>query len=654
MNILSLVTFATLLFFGGISHAQFKITFNESLPPEVLHSAGVSDFIKRTTDRLPQLVKQEIGSEVVFSFKRLRGKDDIPLECKKTLSGGPNIKAEAAYESLGVLGNTTKRKSSGKYHVTLHEPLLREILLGMDKSGDIPCLIYQNYFEVAVGAAIHEIIHIYDSVDRSTFKNIPSKISDRSQFQNLVGCYMGISELNNKNKLYSQSPNMYEFRNCEEAFAVNAEHFLIDSMFKCRRPAVYNFYRTTFWFEGPSSNCSPDTRVLVGKNYYPTLLDPNRVYEIHYFFAGKGEALMSRWGHAMYRIIMCAPKRKEVGPVCLEDLAYHVIVSFRADVTNFAINPFDAFFGGYPSQLFLLTLPEVLHEYTRRELREVFSLPIKLASYQREQFIYRTLQQYWDYQGSYAFLTNNCATEAQRLLKSALPEGHPFQMKSAISPLGMQELLEDLGMIDTKLAKLDDDKTNPEGIKLGYYFRSLREEYNRIFGMLRGLGAFQEFGDLEHLFSESKQHHRLRDFNILISRGDKSFRLKISSAFILLENYFEDLLVSDVEKEVMKMLAQHEKNHGKDSQDPLSVQLRKLADQRQLLLPWKTLKYSNLYGIPQLTEWKKDIEILEDANRLNNTLHESLDLLTELGVINYQEVFASKALKDIFRNSVAR
>jgi hypothetical protein len=86
----------------------------------------------------------------------------------------------------------------------------------------------------------------------------------------------------------------------------------------------------------------------------PTLtrvIDPARIYQIHYLFAGKGKEMMSRWGHAMFRLVICAPG-KPVGPSCLQDFSHHVVVSYRANVEDMTMSYKKGMDGSYASQLF--------------------------------------------------------------------------------------------------------------------------------------------------------------------------------------------------------------------------------------------------------------------------------------------------------------
>src|SRR3546814_3856744 len=85
---------------------------------------------------------------------------------------------------------------------------------------------------------------------------------------------------------------------------------------------------------------------------------------------------MSRWGHSMLRLVVCAPGRPR-GPDCRLDLQYHLVLSFRAFVDDVQVSSWRGLTGSYPSRLYLLPLQQVVDEYTRVELRGLQSIPLR-------------------------------------------------------------------------------------------------------------------------------------------------------------------------------------------------------------------------------------------------------------------------------------
>src|SRR5262249_50277007 len=154
----------------------------------------------------------------------------------------------------------------------------------------------------------------------------------------------------------------------------------------------------------------------------PVDLDSERIYQIHYLFAAKGDDLSSRWGHAMFRLVRCAPARQQVDARCLEDVQDHIVLSFVANLqTDLSISAWKGLSGKYISQLTIKPMVEAINEYTELSFRDLQSLPLRLTEDEKRQFVHHALELYWSYGGRYYFLTNNCANESLRLIQSALP-----------------------------------------------------------------------------------------------------------------------------------------------------------------------------------------------------------------------------------------
>src|SRR3546814_10543459 len=86
---------------------------------------------------------------------------------------------------------------------------------------------------------------------------------------------------------------------------------------------------------------------------------------------------VSRWGHSMLRLVICAPDRPR-GPDCRLDLDQHLVLPYRAFVGDVQLSSWDGLVGKYPSRLFVLPLAQVIDEYTKTELRSLASVPLNL------------------------------------------------------------------------------------------------------------------------------------------------------------------------------------------------------------------------------------------------------------------------------------
>src|SRR5690606_7635007 len=126
---------------------------------------------------------------------------------------------------------------------------------------------------------------------------------------------------------------------------------------------------------------------------------------------------MSRWGHSMLRLVICAPGRPR-GPACRLDLEHHLVLSYRAFVGDVQLSNWDGLTGAYPSRLFILPLAQVIEEYTKVELRSLASVPLRLSRGEIEELAARAAEQHWSYDGDYWFLSNNCAVETLKLLRT--------------------------------------------------------------------------------------------------------------------------------------------------------------------------------------------------------------------------------------------
>lgn len=285
----------------------------------------------------------------------------------------------------------------------------------------------------------------------------------------------------NLNQAFDRSPNPQEFRSVEDTFAINHEFFMKDPEFKCRRPSYYKYYSNLF-------KMTPHADAACKMNHQVTLIsessnesnltisrdvDPSRIYQIHYLFAGKGKQMMSRWGHAMFRLVLCAPG-KPVGPSCLQDYANHIVISYRANVEDMNINYAKGMKGAYASQLFLMNMSEVVAEYTKGEFRDIISLPMKMNREEITHFTDKLLENYWSYKGRYYFITNNCATEAMNLLRAAFPTNAKIQTANIVTPLGLYNYL-----VKNKITDPEIINNKSLAISLGYLFPGVSQKLEK-------------------------------------------------------------------------------------------------------------------------------------------------------------------------------
>lgn len=389
------------------------------------------------------------------------------------------------------------------------------------------------------------------------------KISKDLSFQNAAGFFKsGLVFKRNKN-LNTNLENLYanvDLTKPKNAFGLYFSLYLKDENFACRHPSMNDFFDQTFTREREKKCEATNTVVLASNN--PNLADDlikeidfSRVYQIHYLFAGKGRAAMSRWGHAMFRIVMCRPGR-EVGPDCLKDIAHHLVFGFRANVEELKISYLKGLQGKYESRIFIQPLFEVIEEYTDGEYRDVSSLPLKFSRDQINQFLNRSLEYYWTYKGKYYFLTNNCATEAIRLLKSAYLFNSKIQKETIITPSGLYDLLIDLGLVDDEV--LNDEET---AIYKGYLFKGVDKTLVEALGLFtkttkkldEDLKNFQQLGSLKRLESYKRVFHQ----NI-----EKQNLKNIVTKALIIESKIEKSLKQRLNSKVLAVASGEEKMDG--------------------------------------------------------------------------------------------
>lgn len=331
-------------------------------------------------------------------------------------------------------------------------------------------------WQQARAALIHELGH---ALDRSAHGGW----SGQSRFLDLAGWQQRpLWPGRSRNHFSLRSPDRYELESPAEFFAVNLEHYLLDPDYACRRPLLHAWFAETLGAPRQlgAAQCPqalPFMQAGEQEGQADLLdLDPARVYEIDYLLAEGNEKLMSRWGHSMLRLVVCAPGRT-LGPACRMDLQYHLVLSFRAFVGDVQISSWRGLTGSYPSRLFVLPLSRVIEEYTKVELRGVSSTPLRL---QRDE-IHTVLQQaarlHWDYDGRYYFISNNCAVETGKLLGDGTPRLGAAELLS-ITPTGLLHSLR-------AEALADPPRDRAQALRGGYYFESAAAHYALVFEVAR-------------------------------------------------------------------------------------------------------------------------------------------------------------------------
>ncbi|WP_246197487.1 DUF4105 domain-containing protein [Pseudoxanthomonas sacheonensis] len=442
----------------------------------------------------------------------------------------------------------------------------------------------------ALSAVLHELAHFYDRTAQGRLSRAP-RLLDLAGWQ-VSPLRLGLRT--SRNAFGDRSPDPYELDRASEFVAVNLEYFLLDPDYACRRPALYRFFSEHFDWAPAHAGCAPGQVFLQadadsGESAL-LRLDPSRVYAVDYLLAEPNQQPMSRWGHSMLRLVICAPDRPP-GPDCRLDLRYHRVLSFRAFVDDVQISSWRGLTGSYPSRLFLLPLEQVIDEYTKVELRGLQSIPLRLDPAEIAGLLERAAQTHWTYDGRYYFLGNNCAVETFKLLHDGVPRlaGEPL---ASITPTGLLRRLKKAGIADASV--LDDPA---EALRLGYRFESAGAHYQAMFDVARsGLGLPQQ-GVREWLELAPTQRAPW------LERGD----LRASAALLLLEEAAlrqQELLVRD---ELKRRYLGHGAQQGGNAFDGEAA-LRDFLRVEGFLSHPAALLPNGSYGLPQ-TDERKTLEL---------------------------------------------
>jgi hypothetical protein len=544
----------------------------------------------------------------------------IPQEMKSALRGTYTVDLDSAKNTSDVCKEALDFDKLVRIDIILAR---RRILIqpALFKFLESPktCGSYSGH-QLMVSAMIHQLAHQYDlsnqiwdnktdqqeirsclnqyPKEKGKYTNPPSpvcqyyletnyKISDSLNYRSLAD-FKGIRS-DSKNELVARIGNSEELTSVQEHFALNLTQHLLDSTYACRRPAINSFFETLLKSKAfPDGSCDKNTFIFTSAGGWKINIDPKKVYQVHYLFASKGEEISSRWGHAMIRLVTCAPDRTEVGPACLEDVAYHVILSYRANIDDVIINNWDGLTGKYPSQLMTFPNGNIVDEYTSGQWRELISLPLKFTEKQKDLFVLSALEHIWSYSGSYKFLTNNCATEADQLVRAVLPKNHPYQSVGSITPLGMYTDLNRYKLIDVSLV---DDKIKARAA--GHFYPSRKVALDAAYDKAKKL--YGGYKDITELTLQSTAAERREVYEHIESYED------IGSVY-LVEKYISSVVERGLQAVISRSI-----QSDRLTDVELGESIDKLIASGQNRLPWKFATKG--YGIPLASEIISDEEV---------------------------------------------
>lgn len=576
--------FAPLFFFLVLCPSLFAETRSSSDFHYVLKAKNleltaqirIKQFLDEAADRLPLKFKMAIARPIRIRFLPLDQEQAIHVPCE----------SEKAFRQIyGAVRWPALKGRKFARTIDLHQAFIPVILQGREASKAYSCG-HHHLYDLALATLIHETAHLYD------FSVPQGLVSGRRTYRQLMGWKNSMTGAYPKNQFTLRSPDPYEFSSISENFAVNIEYFLLDSEYACRRPAAYRYLSRQLEFEPFRDRvCQQNTEVVLSGARFIGSLDALRVYQVHYLFAAKGQQMMSRWGHAMLRLVVCAPGRATVDEQCLKDTEHHLVVSFRANISDLMIDTLRGVFGGYPSQLFLYSLNEIIDEYTRKEMRDVISLPLKLTEEEKTQLVKRVAELFWEYSGDYYFISNNCATETADLLKAVLRDSHPLQNTAIFTPKGLFRNLIQLGLADAQVLT---DRI--EAKKLGFYFPSNRESLLSSFEYLRQNGL-KNYTQLDDYLDQSDAAVRRKIYSQLqLPKPGKDRRL--AAAFFLLESQVRRTLTKWIDDETVALILGLEDQSQKNKlPSEVIALLKRYQSPRFQMNPWFLVQTQSSYGV---------------------------------------------------------
>lgn len=553
---------------------SFSLKVDESFSKDKREVAQASKFVQEVEALVPKLIKQSIQNTITVKFVSFKENNDItelPFDrCTET--------SNILYAQVSKFDRET---------IKISKLFLPEIMKGEEGSTSFNCG-HKNYYKKAIATVLHEIAHLYDykKIRSDIHKKNVEECFDKSEkewkgsdkcrsvkqeqinkktvsglydFYKLANWQQKIFSKQNKNLSTHRSIDPYENKNLEEHYAVNFEFFIMDSEYKCHRPSYYNFFSRIFNVKPfEDVDCKMNTKIILDDKKTEIDIAPDRVYRIDYLLASGGEGIMSGFGHSMFRLVVCAPFRKTVSEDCVKDKLYHVVLSYRANVTDIKSNAIKGVFGGYDSVLYMLSLPSVIEEYTMGELRDLMSMPIHLTREQKKNVINRVLETYWEYAGNYKFLSANCASESHDLLQSGMLD-HDIKYGNVVKPYSLMEEI-----IDKGLSRDDYFTDKKKAIEAGLLFES---DAKRLEEIKREL-----VGEEENDFFTYKRPTTKRRDTVTYTTIRKKKEIK---------DIIKEIQVSKLEEIYEGVLKENSPNELKDKLQKLSILTQGVMNTRQ-------------------------------------------------------------------------
>ena len=578
-----------LLLIGSNAHAALHLQLKtEGLTPAQQHASQA--LLDEAMQKLPPRFIEQLDRQIVVGWS-----DDMPSNAYGQASLVSELDLNRNLLASLTDGSAATQKTN-RPHGTVRQEMLATVLHELthlyDRARLWPAADRTLIQRCARQSSSTGLIGLPDPCRGQTERRFT--LSDDPRLLDLAGWqqYVGRrGEREQDNHQIVRSPDLYEVTNPKEFVAVNMEYFLLDPAYACRRPALYRYYKDHFgWAPAAKDDCPKSFPFLNAGNDFAKqplgTVDPERVYAVDYLLAEANQEWASRWGHSMLRLVICAPGRPR-GPDCRLDLQEHLVLSYRAFVNDVQLSSWDGLTGAYPSRLFVLPLAQVIDEYTKTELRSLASVPLNLSRPEIEEVVEHAAEMHWSYDGSYYFVSNNCAVETLKLLRSG-SDNAQLKGLDSIVPNGLLEVLKARGLADTSV--LDDPR---EALRMGYRFDSYRDRYQAMFDVLKTRLPIKQTSVEDWMALDAEQRRPW------FEKAD----LRASAALLLLEqaSFRRQLLLAQDEVKQKYLGARGLKDGGMDKANKTLQEI--LASSGFLSRPAELLGSSG-YGLPQAKEWQ--------------------------------------------------
>ncbi|MDG0816769.1 DUF7844 domain-containing protein [Bdellovibrio svalbardensis] len=591
--------------FASVGLAMPRFTIEGSTLTSAQKTQIAGQFVS-AYELLPPIMRIRLEGRIKFDHYQLKA---IPMEA--------HVAGEVNKDGIIQINSNLLNKPELVTRILVHE--LSHVydflkVIPQDIRSQIrDCEIWKDHYR---DYGVPDSCELYQKT-RTTVSTMPDFLDAAGWYQTLNGKGLRID-----NTTFGfRSPDPYEATNPKEMFAVNMEYFLTDREYQCRRPSLYRYLAKHFSYQPFGEQACPKTLAFVDPQFDKAqqairVINPNRVYAIHYLLAGSGEGIMSAFGHSMVRVIMCAPERTTVGPECLKDIQHHIVLSFRAFVDSPQINGWAGLTGAYASRLFFIPFPQIINEYNISELRDLFSYPLALSREQIQSFLERAVETHWSYNSNYYFLSNNCAVEIMNLFKAGI--ANPSLMNSREqTPKSVLFELKRKNMISNEV-----DFENLENAKeRGYYFTSYEKTLDQALSVIRTLSG-QKYSIKKWAEMDPEERRALYGS---VRFGDSGSYRKWSAAFLFLERYLEKQVTQSTYNRFLQGDIDQKSEAGQQTKKYVDSILKIFTFDQELTGPSSLVKAG--YGIPSQPELSQVQEYLYKIKERRDQNLSQVDLL---------------------------